>query len=52
MTEKSKNIKPKVQETAISLRLDREYKTFLNGLKSKIQSARLKAALAVNHEVI
>lgn len=52
MTEKSKNIKTKVQETAISLKLDREYKTFLNDLKSKIQSARLKAALVVNHEVI
>lgn len=52
MTEKSKSIKIKAQEASLSLKLDREYKTFLNDLKSKIQGARLKAALAVNHEVV
>ena len=52
MTKPSKEIKQKNEETAISFRLDKEYKTFLNDLKNKIQSTRLKAALAVNHEVV
>lgn len=36
----------------ISLALNKEYSALLNKLKSKIRGARLKAALAVNHEVI
>jgi len=52
MTEKSKNIKPKIQPETIAIGLNKKYKTLLNELKSKIRRARLKAALAVNHEVI
>jgi len=36
----------------ISLNLTKEYKSFLNELKNKIRSARLRAALAINREVI
>ncbi len=52
MTKPSKEIKQKNEETTILFKLDKEYKTFLNDLKNKIQSTRLKAALAVNHEVV
>lgn len=30
----------------------REYKDFLNNIKTKIRSSRLSAALSVNHELI
>src|SRR5262245_19304263 len=52
MTKSSKKINTKIQEPPVSFRLEKEYKTFLDTLKSKIQNARLKAALVVNHEVI
>lgn len=38
--------------TIISLNLDKEYKAFLNELKDHIRGARLRAALAINQEVI
>lgn len=40
------------EKLASSLRLNKEYEPFLNDLKNKIYSARLKAALAVNRQVI
>lgn len=53
MPKSPKNIKPKISQQDIALNLNhKEYKTLLNELKSKIRGARLKAALAVNHEVI
>lgn len=39
-------------EVETSLSLPNEYKTFLIELKEKIRSARLKAVLAVNHELV
>jgi predicted nuclease of restriction endonuclease-like (RecB) superfamily len=48
----NKEIKPTGKESDVSLRLDKEYKAFLNDLKGKIHSIRLKASLAVNHAVI
>ncbi len=36
----------------ISLTLNKEYKVLFSQLKNKIRDARLKAALAINHEVI
>ena len=36
----------------ISLNISKEYKTFLNELKGTIRGARLKAALAINRELI
>lgn len=53
MPKSPKDIKQKTTERDIVLNLNhQEYKTLLNELKSKIRGARLKAALAVNHEVI
>ncbi|PIQ43111.1 MAG: hypothetical protein COV52_10405 [Gammaproteobacteria bacterium CG11_big_fil_rev_8_21_14_0_20_46_22] len=53
MPKSPKEIKQKLTEQSIVLNLNNEeYKGLLNELKSKIRNARLKAALAVNHEVI
>lgn len=53
MPKSPKNIKPKILQQDIALDLNhQEYKTLLSELKNKIRGARLKAALAVNHEVI
>lgn len=52
MTSLQKEIETKKPEILNSFRLDKEYKTFLDHLKHKVQSARLKTALAVNQEVI
>lgn len=53
MPKQPNDIKQKTTERDIVLNLNhKEYKTLLNELKSKIRGARLKAALAVNHEVI
>lgn len=49
----SKDAKPTAVENNFALNLNhKEYKSLLNQLKTKIRGARLKAALAVNHEVI
>lgn len=48
-----KGPKKKTTEQEIAFNLNHKgYKTLLNELKGKIRGARLKAALAVNHEVI
>ena len=52
MPKSSKEMKQNTSEQEIVLSLNKEYKTLLNELKNKIRGARLKAALAVNHEVI
>ena len=53
MPKSPSDIKQKITEQNIVLNLtNEEYKGLLNELKNKIRSARLKAALAVNHEVI
>ena len=52
MEKSSTEMKSDNQKAGDSLRLDKEYITLLNDLKNKIYSARLKAALAVNQEVI
>lgn len=52
MINHSKKVKPQAKKIITTLRLYKEYKTLLSELKSKIRNARLKAALAVNHEVI
>ncbi len=36
----------------ILMNLDKDYKLFLQTLKEKIRTARLRAALAINREVI
>jgi len=46
------NDSKKFESTSDSLGLTKEYKSFFNELKTRIRSARLKAALAVNREVI
>ena len=53
MPKSPKNTKPETNQQGITLNLShKEYKTLLNELKNKIRGARLKAALAVNLEVI
>lgn len=52
MTTRNKKMKLTTDAINLSPELTKEYKIFLGELKGKIQSARLKAALAVNHEVI
>lgn len=50
MTKKSKSISPKLPNNI--LHLDQEYKYLFAEIKTKIQTSRLQAALAVNREVI
>lgn len=52
MEKHQQEIKSSFNSTSISLDLTQEYKSLLNDLKSRIRGARLKAALAINHEVI
>lgn len=48
----SSNQNPEHNSKEISFRLEKDYLLFLNGLKDRIRTARLKAALAINREVI
>ncbi len=52
MPSQNKEINPRFDSLSASPKLNKEYKVFLNELKNKIRNARLKAALAVNQEVI
>lgn len=52
MKDHANEIKSSADSTLMTLGLNKEYKTLLNELKNKIRGARLKAALAVNYEVI
>lgn len=47
-----KETKAEITNVSSILGLNKEYKVLLNELKDKIRNSRLKAALAVNHEVI
>ncbi len=52
MTSRLKKIKSKSKALGVSLKLNKDYRHLFSEIKSKVQTSRLQAALAVNREVI